>query len=103
MNPLSRDVGPLVDWDTIGRPRFDRLVEALIVYQHPDGSDVQIVNGVSGDGLSSEGKWSGAFWRILARPAVPAQEDGAGGRAARAVVPGAGRAAGAGQMVPSKE
>ncbi len=50
LNPLDRDAGPLVDWDTIGQPEFDRLIEALVPYQHPDGSDVQAINGRGGDG-----------------------------------------------------
>ena len=50
VHPLDRDDGPLVDWNRIGQPRFDRLIEALIRYQHPDGSDVQAINGLGGDG-----------------------------------------------------
>lgn len=47
---LDKDAGPLVPWQTIGRERFDELVEALIQYQHPDGTAVQPVDGRGGDG-----------------------------------------------------
>ena len=50
LNLLDRDAGPLVEWDTIGQPRFDRLIEALIPYQHPGESRVEIINGLGGDG-----------------------------------------------------
>lgn len=49
-NPLNRDAGPLVEWDKIGRSRFDQLVEALIPYQHPEDSDVRLISGIGGDG-----------------------------------------------------
>lgn len=50
MSALNRDAGPLVPWDTMGRDRFDRLVEALVEYQHPAGSRVDPIEGRGGDG-----------------------------------------------------
>lgn len=47
---LDEDKGPLVPWDTIGQPRFDELVEALVPYQHPRGSRVDAIDGRGGDG-----------------------------------------------------
>lgn len=49
-NPLLEDDGPLVDWDTIGQERFDRLIAALVPFQHPAGSTVEIPDGRGGDG-----------------------------------------------------
>ncbi|TQJ12942.1 hypothetical protein FB459_0322 [Yimella lutea] len=44
------DDGALIDWTTIGRERFERLIEALIPYQHPHGTLVHPVDGRGGDG-----------------------------------------------------
>lgn len=38
------------DWAALGRDRFDRLIEALIVRRHPQGSRVDVVDGRGGDG-----------------------------------------------------
>lgn len=46
----STDNGPLVDWQWIGRDRFERLIEALIAWQHPLGTRVYPVDGRGGDG-----------------------------------------------------
>lgn len=48
-DPLTRITGPLVEWEHIGRAQFDRLIEALVPYQHPAGSDVRPVDGRGGD------------------------------------------------------
>lgn len=50
MSVLDRDMGPLVEWSTIGRDRFERIVQALVPYQHPDGAEVQPIDGRGGDG-----------------------------------------------------
>lgn len=39
----------LVDWDAIGREKFDRVVEALIAYRYQD-SEVTVFDGKGGDG-----------------------------------------------------
>lgn len=49
-NPLTRVTGPLVQWEYIGGAQFDRLIEALVPYQHPLGTDVRPVDGRGGDG-----------------------------------------------------
>lgn len=47
---MDKDNGPLVPWDTLGQERFDELVEALVPYQHPEGSRVDAIDGRGGDG-----------------------------------------------------
>ena len=49
-NPLLDDDGPLINWDTIGQIRFDRLIADLVGFQHPEDSTVQTPEGRGGDG-----------------------------------------------------
>ena len=47
---MHRDQGPLVTWKDIGEKRFTRLINALVGHQHPDGSQVEPIDGRGGDG-----------------------------------------------------
>lgn len=39
-----------IEWDRIGQPRFDRIVEAVVHRLYAEDEDVEVVNGRGGDG-----------------------------------------------------
>lgn len=47
---MRRSRHPALDWDTIGQPLFDRIIEALVQRIYGEDWDVRPIDGSGGDG-----------------------------------------------------